>query len=548
MGESKIKDRREVRFWKYDDGSYGLIVVERTRQDQSSLMMKKRYVDCRVCKTKTKLKDEIEKIQKQCTADGYVFQKKKIKIKNGLQYISKKDFSEKNQDKGKCGWGELEKFLNSCGTDIENKREVLRLFSGILSGYYAQVLVPMFYKIYLIALQNRAPVLVLNPSDKRFNVTFDFISKTIKALTVPTHTKDKLRSKCPPFLPQGIGQKSLDQGSFLWYKKKKNRFPSQYRDTAVLVFGSFFSVNKIRRFIERNRWATVVIFNAPAKVNKVPAIRLSDSLLVCLDFDWNGEDIKYLIERFALSLSRLTKKKKFVKKLTNKLREVGDCILRYHAQKGIQRFQPTEEHFIALQMLTLQLFLESCQDEKIIDTTQRKQVQSEWFNLLLPGCSQFIKPDEETISHELEAEEDKTKQTIQSALTKMLTADQLIHFPYTKKNGPYEEANPEDPSVKYWGYLRWYKPKKNEKTPFRALVFKESKFKEIVPRFLKEPCNVDNFVKDLRSCNLEYLFSTSKARLGGKTAENALIFIIDKMEFLSEETRAMVAGKIPDQE
>lgn len=52
MGESKIKDRREVRFWKYDDGSYGLIVVERTRQDQSSLMMKKRYVDCRVCKTK----------------------------------------------------------------------------------------------------------------------------------------------------------------------------------------------------------------------------------------------------------------------------------------------------------------------------------------------------------------------------------------------------------------------------------------------------------------------------------------------------------------
>lgn len=76
MGESKIKDRREVRFWKYDDGSYGLIVVERTRQDQSSLMMKKQYVDCRVCKTKTKLKDEIEKIQKQCTADGYVFQKK----------------------------------------------------------------------------------------------------------------------------------------------------------------------------------------------------------------------------------------------------------------------------------------------------------------------------------------------------------------------------------------------------------------------------------------------------------------------------------------
>lgn len=166
----------------------------------------------------------------------------------------------------------------------------------------------------------------------------------------------------------------------------------------------------------------------------------------------------------------------------------------------------------------------------------------------MPGCSQFIKPDEETISHELETEEQTAKQSLQTALTDMLTADKLIHFPYTEQNGFYEEANPEDLSVTYWGYLRWYKPKKNEKTPFRALVFKESKFKEIVPDFLEEPCNVDDFVKGLRSCNLEYLFSTSKARLGGKTAENALIFIIDKMEFLSEETRAMVAGKIPDQE
>ena len=99
MGESKIKDRREVRFWKYDDGSYGLIVVERTRQDQSSLMMKKRYVDCRVCKTKTKLKDEIEKIQKQCTADGYVFQKKKIKIKMDCNTFQRRTFQKKTKTK-----------------------------------------------------------------------------------------------------------------------------------------------------------------------------------------------------------------------------------------------------------------------------------------------------------------------------------------------------------------------------------------------------------------------------------------------------------------
>lgn len=192
--------------------------------------------------------------------------------------------------------------------------------------------------------------------------------------------------------------------------------------------------------------------------------------------------------------------------------------------------------------------MDCCKDTGIIDLNQRKQVHAEWFSYLIPGCEKLLKPRKQTISQELEAEEETAKQGLQTALMEMLTADQLIHFPYTEQNGSYEEANPEDPSVAYWGYLRWYKPKKNEKTPFRALVFKESKFKEIVPGFLKKPCNVDDFVKDLRSCNLEYLFSTSKARLGGKTAENALIFVLEKMEFLSEETRAMVAGRIPDQE
>ena len=551
MENSSIKNRREVRFWKYDDGSFGFITIEKKYPNQYKYEDPvKQYAGRGVCKTKDKLNDEIERIQSQCANDGYEFRKKKIKIKNGLKYISKKDlFQEDKKTEKEKVWAELEKFLGSCGDKEKNRREVLRLFSGVLSGYCAQIAVPLIQKkYYFVPLQNRAPVLVLNASDKRFNVAFDFIFKAMVTLAVSTDTQNKLCFQCPVFLPETFTDKTLDQGSFGWYQKKKYRFPSQYRNTAVLVFGNFFSVNKIRRFIERNRWATVVLFNAPPKVNKVPTIRLKDGSLDCKNFDWDYETIRYLIEQFVWSLSKLAKKKNVNKKLKKRLDEIGECLYWYYAQKGVQRFQPTEEHFIILQLLTLELFLDCCKDKGIIDLNQRKQVHAEWFSYLIPGCEKLLKSRKQTISQELEAEEETAKQGLQTALMEMLTADQLIHFPYTEQNGSYEEANPEDPSVAYWGYLRWYKPKKNEKTPFRALVFKESKFKEIVPGFLKKPCNVDDFVKDLRSCNLEYLFSTSKARLGGKTAENALIFIIDKMDFLSEETRAMVAGRIPDKE
>ena len=33
MNELGKKGKRDVRFWKYDDGSFGLIVVERQYQD-----------------------------------------------------------------------------------------------------------------------------------------------------------------------------------------------------------------------------------------------------------------------------------------------------------------------------------------------------------------------------------------------------------------------------------------------------------------------------------------------------------------------------------
>lgn len=552
MDISTKKVEQEVRFWKYDDGSFGFIVVQKQYQGKfPQEKVKRKCLDCGVCKDKDQLKAMLDGLQRQCTTDGYDFQKKRLKIKNGLQCVSKHDFSEKDEEIGKRGWEELKRFLDSCGTNIGNKKEVLRLFSGVLSGYCARMVIPLIQKCCLVPLQDRAPVLVLNSNEKTFNVTFDFVSKAMVALTVPTHTKGKLRCECPVFLPQFLEQKSLDQCAFLRYRKEKKQIPAQYRDTAVLVYGRYFPANEIYRFIERNRWAVVTLFDAPSKAYKTPTIRLKVSSLVCSDFRWDAEDINYLVERFVLSLSKLWSKKKRSRNLQKRLDRIQEYFLKYYAQQGIQRFNPTDVYFTMLQMLTLELFLDSCTDEKIIDKTQRQQAQSEWFNLLLPGCGQFLKPEEETISHELQSEEDHSKQVFQNALIKMLVESNLVHFVYVKPSDIFEETDPNDPSIIYWGYLRWYGPKRKrgerkKPNPFRALQFKEDQFKESIADFLTENYVVDDLIADLWSSKPEYLFSTSKARFDGKTLEKALIFEIEKMEFLPEEVRNILVSMIPD--
>lgn len=132
MENSSSKNRREVRFWKYDDGSFGFITIEKKHPNQYKYEDPvKQYAGRGVCKTKDKLNDEIERIQSQCANDGYEFRKKKIKIKNGLKYISKKDlFQEDKKTEKEKVWAELEKFLGSCG-DKEKTEEKFYACSAV---------------------------------------------------------------------------------------------------------------------------------------------------------------------------------------------------------------------------------------------------------------------------------------------------------------------------------------------------------------------------------------------------------------------------------
>ena len=549
------KFRCRVYYWKYDDGSYGYIVFKEVAKEPSQKKkVKNEYVTQGVCLDKTQRKDVFTRIKGQYEADGYVFKKKRIQIKTGIDYLSSSDLRKKNKNLSVDKFQELEKFVDSCGVSAENRREVLRLFSSILSGYCARILTPLIQRNMSVSIQDRAPVIAIQSSDKYFDSLFDFFAMAIRALSVPTHTKSKkLYSQSPVILPENWDQRSIDQGAFLLYKKNRNyQFPAMYRDTAVLIYSRFFSANDLYRFINRNRWAAVLLFDPPSKVYKVPPVRLEASRLMCSDFKWNVDDIKELVRRFISYISKLRKQRKCEKKLKKKLNRLQNSFLKYYSQKGIKRFTPTEDYFLILQMLVLELFLDCCVDKELISNERRQSIQSEWFNLLLPGCIQYFPLSTKSISREIQSENEQSKRLLEAAMAKMLAEENLSHFPYVEEKSYFQKADPDNPALQYWGYVRLYKPRKSKKEkvkepPFYAVMFKKADFGIFIKDFLEKTYAVDELIKDMQECEPKYLFQMFKARFpekkGDKKTYDALIFKIEEMEFLPTQIRQKLLDK-----
>ena len=549
------KLRCRVFYWQYDDGSYGYIVFKEVAKESSQKKkVKNGYVTQGVCSGKTQQKGVLTQIKGQYEADGYIFKKKKIQIKTGIDYLSSSDLREKDKNLSTDKFQELEKFIDSCGVSAENRREVLRLFSSILSGYCARILTPLIQCNMSVPIQDRAFVIAIQSSDKYFDSLFDFLAMAIRALSVPTHTKSKkLYSQSPVILPENWNQRSIDQGAFLLYKKNRNyQFPAMYRDTAVLIYSRFFPTNDLYRFINRNRWAVVLLFDSPSKVYKVPPVRLEASRLMCSNFEWNVDDINGLVRCFISYISKLRKQRKCKKKLKRKLNRLQDSFLKYYSQKGIRRFTPTEDYFLTLQMLVLELFLDCCVDLELISNEQRQSIQSEWFNQLLPGCVQYFPLDTIPISREIQSENEQSKRILEVAVTKMLAEENLSHFPYVEEKSNFPKVDPDNPELQYWGYVRLYKPRKSGKEkvkepPFYALVFKKADFEICIKDFLEKNNAVDELIEDMKTCKPKYLFQNFKARFpetkGDKKTDDALIFKIDEMEFLPMQIRQKLLDK-----
>lgn len=345
------EDKRWIAYWwKYDDGTTGAALLDMRNKKGERLL----YAE--MLDTRAELDTVLDKWRQRCEEAGCTLKKKKLNLHSGVKYFRKHDKPKQSKKRGAYGWQELDRFLNSCGAGEDNRREVLCLFSSILSGYYARLVSPVIQKKYPVVLQECAPTVLINGA----NATFDFLMQTIRALGIYTdYDCAKLKRKHTRIFPYSMTQRSFMDCAFLYTKydkKKKHRFPTQYRDTAVLIHGRHFSGKEIRSFVRRNRWVSCVLLDAPAKSSGMLPVKLRASWLSCTDYSWDVKGIHYLAERFVCFLANLQDREDCRKKLKQWLGNIEDCLIRYNAQEGIQRPTPTKTYILSLQLLTLDLF------------------------------------------------------------------------------------------------------------------------------------------------------------------------------------------------
>jgi len=127
--KQEIAERRVAFWWKYGDGTVGVVVRDMTAGKRGKRLVAK------IFNTRTELEAELSDQQRKCEEAGLKWDEKRLNLHSGIKYFVKHDAPKRNKERGVFGWQELEEFLQACGTAPENRWEVLRLFSGILSGY-----------------------------------------------------------------------------------------------------------------------------------------------------------------------------------------------------------------------------------------------------------------------------------------------------------------------------------------------------------------------------------------------------------------------------
>ena len=342
----------------------------------------------------------------------------------------------------------------------------------------------------------------------------------------------------------------------------KEIFPAQYRDTSILVHSKFFSVKDVRKFRQRNRWATMVLYgNSGKKLCDAP-IRLKANILSKADFSWDPESIQYLALRYMCDLSKLKKQSASdKKKLRREIDLIEQCLFRYQQQKGTKCLTPAEQYWFTLQMLALSLFLKTCEQLGIFDKQERQKIRVEWFNLLLTNCCTYMSEedfDEEDHSEKGEEGNDISPvydpvQIFEDILKVMLQPENRRHFLFVpEKVGSFDQRDPDDPTCMYWGYLRMYASENRKKFVFRALQFRQEDFEAIAPALWGYQSDLDCLIDDLRKKYPDYLYSKLTARfpIGNNRNEStipAIVLMADKLTFLDADQMAFLQGEFPQE-
>lgn len=370
--EEQSIQKRKLRYWCYDDGSVAAALFNEENKASVELNMF----------------DNIDKMELSYDLSQHPeWDVGQTEFSCGICGNKYDVFSAASLDSDQLrdGLYQLEQMLDAYAIR-DNAQPLWELFSYIMAGYVSRLFDSQTKRHSLYFY--RAPIVWLAGHKKDVCGGFEHIERFVDCLAVDTSRDAKLLFYNPAVIPTKRSVDNITDCAYIVRKKDKaqRRAPTQYRDTSVLIHPYFFENKDLADFIQRNRWATVLVFNKKIDdectiINKV---NLNDIALP--EWEWQEEKISNLIEKYTqwLSLIQYQENYKKVWLLWDNMSE--EILYRAELAKSVQkgkRIQGSERASKLLQIKALIAFIHFCKESSITDAAGARWLRENWLGKLL---------------------------------------------------------------------------------------------------------------------------------------------------------------------
>lgn len=515
--------------WKYDDNSQGFAIFDNSMAGKGSCVFQGE------CSQKRERKRVLKGKKAEFKDSNKEIVSKKLKIRVGISPFIAKALSKRDPYAGEDGLEELVHMLCACGEDRTAKKEILTLVASVLAGYCVRICYDS-YSDYVPLDSVRAPIVTVKYGD----YVYDLLTAIIRSLAVDTSLPEnskkgqRLLVKYCPVLPRHLNEREITDCAYIKFSGTSKRMIPQYRDTTLLVNSRFFSSSALLELQSRNRWVSMVFYDMPKRKALITPIEINGSVLNHSDCDWNEAHIQFVVQRYVAYLAKHMDRKKWNAKIKESMSEFNEMIANYNAQPDVVRIRRLEKFQVVLQLLSLKLLMKSCIADDDLDNMAANKYLTGWYNTLLPGCCTTLKDE----AWEEESEKD-LQQQFEDAIYKILEKGYPRHFLAVSKDETFDAVDPEDASIHYWGYLKYYAAKKQE--PFAALMFRRDQLEPLLSHYCKD-IDEKELLKVIREMEIKYIHKVDKARMDTDKSKtkpvSAFVFAVEKMDFLPLELKS----------
>ena len=545
----ELPDPEGVDFYvlKYDGGQQTAIVIDK-REDETLEI--KNFPD------NTARKAYQRKQKEYNFHKHYEFEKNFIEIRAGIKHIpimyhgKSTMFPPEKEKYTKRGWEALNKLLACCGEDIASRREVWQLVTAILAGYWVRVL----FNESLLPEKGgdnfRAPIL----SCTRRDGTEDTLIRIVESLALdtaePIYEDSKICQVIPPVLPETLNEHQIEDSAYIrlvdCYSEEKDRLiyydgeaPAQYRDTAVMLRGRFYTPKAVIDFQQRNRWASILLFTTPDSELLTDPIRLNGAVFANGKYaeEWSEEDIAQMVKLYTDSILEKREKGALEKYLGNVFEKYRDWIAVHNHKRGTEKIRGLKYDWLVTQLLVAETLPRAI--GKLLNWSQEiiYAQANAWCNLLLPGCCEIPDtPEAQKLREEMLSPEDDAINACQEVIKQMLSDDTKATYCYVPRIKEYTGFDKAATC-----YVREYEYKR-EKRKALTLQIREQSFADYAKSYRN--ANWLLVIDGLRKKAPDWLLPVKTVRMPwiGDKQEKALVIEIDRMNFLTEEQRRLLQG------